>query len=307
MTIQEALAFGRQQLIHSSAPTLDARLLLEFVLGKNHAYLVAHREEELTAVQEQEYCRLIERAARQEPIPYLTGQAPFFGRLFHVSPAVLIPRPETEQLVECAHKWAAHKWAAHLWAAHLGANARRQLQIVDVGTGSGCIAVTLALALPQAKIQAVDISESALAVAGKNAAAHQVADRIVFHHGNLLEPLNGRPDLIVANLPYITDEEWPHLSDGVKSYEPVSALRGGLAGLDYIGQLLSQAKEKLSPGGAVCLEIGWKQGAAVKELSQSFFPDAQVNLLTDYAGQDRIITIILPLGDIRNLQQSPGG
>jgi release factor glutamine methyltransferase len=279
--IQEALAFGRHQLLHSSSPTLDARLLLEFVLGQNHPYLVAHREQPLSAVQEQSYRQLIQRAARQEPIPYLTGQAPFFGRLFHVTPAVLIPRPETEQLIERALKWAAHKWV----------QSRPPLKVVDVGTGSGCIAVTLALALPDANIEATDISQPALTVARQNAAAHDVANRIVFHQGNLLEPVNGRPDLIIANLPYITDEEWTSLPDGVKSYEPVSALRGGPAGLDYIHQLFSQAGEVLSPGGAVFLEIGWKQGLAAKRLGQSFFHNAQVDLLADYSGQDRIIAI----------------
>ncbi|MFZ0547326.1 MAG: peptide chain release factor N(5)-glutamine methyltransferase [Candidatus Promineifilaceae bacterium] len=276
MIIQEALAFGRQQLTHSSNPTLDARLLLEFVLGKSHSYLAAYREQPLSPNQEESYQQLIQRAAQAEPIPYLTGQAPFFGRLFRVTPAVLIPRPETEQLVERALKWGA---------------AHPQPVVIDVGTGSGCIAITLALSLPAATIEATDISEAALVVARQNAASYQVAGRISFHQGNLLEPVVHTPNLIAANLPYITDEEWPSLPDGVKSYEPESALRGGPDGLDYFRQLLSQAKEKMSPGGAIFLEIGWKQGSAVKQLGQSFFPDAQVDLLADYAGKDRIVTI----------------
>ena len=275
MIIQEALAFGRKRLTHSSSPTLDARLLLEFVLQKEHAFLVAHRDEALTAEQEQAYHLLIDAAARQEPIPYLTGRAPFFGRIFRVTPAVLIPRPETEQLVECALEWA---------------KGRGRIKIVDVGTGSGCIAITLALALSEANIEAVDVSKGAILVAQQNAETHQ-AVQIHFHQGDLLEPINGRPDLIVANLPYITDKEWTALPNAVKSFEPTLALKGGRTGLDFIEQLLIQAQEKLAPEGAIFLEIGWKQGSAALELARSYFPTKQVNLLVDYAGNDRIITL----------------
>ncbi len=276
MIIQEAIAFGRKQLTHSPSPALDARLLLEFVLDKEHSFLIAHGDETLTAEQEQTYRQLIDRAAQQEPIPYLTGRAPFFGRLFHVSPAVLIPRPETEQLVESALAWA---------------NGKRGPTIVDVGTGSGCIAISLAKTLSEAEVTAVDISEAALKIARQNAETHQVAEQIRFHQGHLLQPINRTPDLIVANLPYITDTEWTALADGVKSYEPTSALRGGRSGLDFIEQLLIQAQEKLAPSGAIFLEIGWKQGPAALELAQSQFPSKQVGLLVDLAGNDRIISI----------------
>lgn len=276
MIIQEALAFGRNRLSHSSSPTLDARLLLEFVLEKSHTYLIAHGEMALTVDQETHYRQLIHLAAQHEPVPYLTGQAPFLGRLFLVNSAVLIPRPETEQLVECAIEWAA---------------SREQLKVVEIGTGSGIIAVSLALALPHTDIEAVDISEAALAVARQNAKRFQVTKQIRFQPGNLLEPIDGPIDLIVANLPYITDAEWTGLADGVKSYEPTSALRGGRNGLDFIDPLLGQAKEQLAPEGAVFLEIGWKQGPAVITLAEAHFPDKQVNLLVDFAGNDRIISI----------------
>jgi release factor glutamine methyltransferase len=278
--IQEALAFGRRQLTHSTDPTLDARLLLEFVLEKTHAYLVGHREEPLSAVQENQYRQLIRRAAQQEPIPYLTGQAHFYGRVFRVTPAVLIPRPETEQLVEAALRWVRQR------------QVDEGLKIVDIGAGSGCIAITMALAWPAARVEAVDISAPALTVARENAALHGVSDRIHFHLGSLLEPVNGRTDLIIANLPYIADSEWTSLSDGVKSYEPVTALRGGPLGLDFIQQLLNQSKEKLAPDGAIFLEIGWKQGEEVKQLAETYFPEAQIDLLADYAGNDRIISIV---------------
>ena len=276
MIIQEALAFGRQQLTGSTNASLDARLLLEHVLKADHTFLVAHREEQLSAVQEKEFRLLIERAARQEPIPYLTGQTYFFGRLFQVNPAVLIPRPETEQLVECALRWAGQRETVHL---------------VDVGTGSGCIAITLALELSAAIIEAVDISADALVVARENAAVHGVADRVRFCQGNLLQPVTRQPNLIIANLPYIADHEWPSLADGVKLYEPTTALLGGPDGLGLIRQLLGDAREKLAANGAIFLETGWQQGSAVQHLAQTFFPSGQVELLVDYAGHDRIISI----------------
>ncbi|MCI0396289.1 MAG: peptide chain release factor N(5)-glutamine methyltransferase [Chloroflexi bacterium] len=276
MTIQEALAFGRQQLTASPSPALDARLLLEHVLQVEHAYLVAHGDDPLTAAQEQDYRTLVDRAARRKPIPYLVGQAPFYGLAFAVSPAVLIPRPETELLLEAALGWARQRAAVY---------------IVDVGTGSGCIAISLARQLPAARIEATDISPSALKMARRNAQTHGVAGRILFHHGELLEPVAGRPDLIVANLPYVTDHEWTELDDGVKWYEPDVALRGGPDGLDVIRQLLGQAQSRLAGGGAIFLEIGWQQGPAMDQLAQSHFPSARVTITPDYAGHDRIVGI----------------
>jgi release factor glutamine methyltransferase len=162
---------------------------------------------------------------------------------------VLIPRPETEQLVEMVLDWAGERGA---------------VQIVDVGTGSGCIAVTLAHHLPQASVTAVDLSPAALAVAQEN--AHRLTGQpITFLEGSLLSPVAHKVDLIVANLPYIADGEWTMLDDGVKLHEPALALRGGADGLMYIGSLLRQAGDRLNPGGAVFLEIGWQQGTAVTQ------------------------------------------
>lgn len=278
MTISEALAYGRQQLHQSDSPALDARLLLEYVLQASHSYLVAHSEALLPAEQEQHYRQLLARAARREPIPYLTGRAPFYGRDFIVTPAVLIPRPETELLVEAAAAWAGQRPALHL---------------VDVGTGSGCIAVTLARLLPEASVDATDISAEALAVARRNAEQHGVAARIHFHQGHLLEPIGERPDLIVANLPYIADTEWTAVDDTVKWYEPAVALRGGPDGLAQIRALLAQATTRLAPAGAIFLEIGWQQGQAAQEMAQAYFPAAQVQVKADYAGHDRLVVVEL--------------
>ena len=281
MNVAEAWEYGRSQLPHSPTAKLDARLLLAHVLGVGHSWLVAHDDELLTAVQEVQYRRLIERAARHEPIPYLVGHAPFFDLDFIVTPAVLIPRPETEQLVALAVDWARKRPSGHL-----------PCHIVDVGTGSGCIPIVLARHLPQAAIEATDISLEALEIAQQNARQH-APDRIQFHQGHLLDPIRQPIDLLVANLPYVTDGEWTMLDDGVKWYEPAVALKGGADGLDLIRQLLQQAVTKLKIGAAIFLEIGWQQGTAVHDLAQSIFPAAHIELVQDFAGHDRIVMIKL--------------
>lgn len=276
MNIQEAWAYGRSQLTQVSiTPDLDARLLLEHVLQANHSFLIAHSDEILTDPQTKQYRQLIRRAKQKEPVPYLTGTAAFYGFDFQVSSAVLIPRPETEQLVELALSWAKLK---------------ERLQIVDVGTGSGCIAVSLSAHLPQALVSAVDVSAEALAVAQKNA-AHYVPGRVQFYEGSLLEPIRFRVDLIVANLPYIARHEWTLVDDGVKWYEPTVALAGGSDGLDLISEMLQQSTSRLRSGGMILMEVGWQQGQAVERLARLHYPYADVVLIADYAGHDRIVSI----------------
>lgn len=206
-----SLTDGRLLLFTSPTPELDARLLLQHILQVSHSYLIAHDDEQLTAVQIQQYRASLQRAAAKEPIPYILGHTPFYDLEFLVTPDVLIPRPETEQLVQMALSWA---------------NRRGPIRIVDVGTGSGCIAITLARHLPQAAIQATDISLPALTIARQNA-VRLAPSRVQFHHGSLLEPIHQPIDLLVANLPYVTDGEWTMLDDGVKLHEPQVALLGG--------------------------------------------------------------------------------
>jgi release factor glutamine methyltransferase len=273
-TIDQSWANGRFQLQQSPTPDLDARLLLEYVLGVNHAYLVAHGEQLLTAVQHNTYQTLITRATHHEPIPYILGQAAFFDFELTVSPAVLIPRPETEMLVELVLKRLRTQANAH---------------VIDVGTGSGCIPIAIARRCPSCTVTAVDISPKALTLAQQNA-ARLAPNRICFVHSDLLARTTGHFDLIVANLPYITDDEWTRLDDGVKLHEPVLALKGGQDGLDLIRQLLNQAQTKLTTHGAIFLEIGWQQGPAVLTLAQQAFPHATVQLYKDYAGHERIIS-----------------
>ncbi len=275
ITIRQAWRDGRAQLHHSPSPALDARLLLAHVLGRDHTYLVAHDDETLTKAQATAFAHLLTRAAADEPIPYLTGVAPFYGQTFAVSPAVLIPRPETEQLVEAAIAWG---------------RGRDALRVADVGTGSGCIAVTLARYLPAAEVVAVDVSAAALAMAQANA-TRLAPGRVALVRGDLLAAFGPDLDLIAANLPYVSRSEWTALPDGVKSYEPALALDGGTDGLDMIRALLPQAAERLRPGGLVLLEIGWRQGAAASALARDAFPAARVELRPDFAGHDRLVAI----------------
>lgn len=275
ITIQESWRRGSALLRNSPSPSLDARLLLEHVLCKDHAYLVAHGDQKLNSLQQDEYFALVERAAGQEPIPYLIGRVPFFGFDFAVSPHVLIPRPETELMVEKAIEWGRTRGAVRL---------------VDVGTGSGCIAISLAAHLPNAQVLGVDISAEALRLASENR-DRLSPGRVSFVRADLLEPFGYGFDCILANLPYISEDEWPELADGVKFFEPALALYGGTDGFDVIRRLLPQAAERLNPGGMILLEIGWRQGEKAREYALKTFPSAIVQVCADYAGHDRLIVI----------------
>ncbi len=283
MTIRDAWTLGRDHLSpYSPTPQLDARLLLEHVTGLSHTGLIAHDDRRLSAEQQQQFDMLLARAAQFEPIPYLIGTAPFFEMDLRVGSAVLIPRPETEQLVDSAV--ARARRVAH------------HPHIVDVGTGSGAIAIAMARRLPQAQVLAVDISAEALTMAVTN--AHQFApDRVAFLQSDLLSATAEMPhqpfDLILANLPYVTDAEWTQLDVGVKWYEPELALKGGADGLDLIRDLLRQAQTRLSPEGVIFLEIGWQQGAAAADVARSFFPTARIAVEKDFGGHDRLVTIEL--------------
>lgn len=268
--IKTALTHGREQL-----DPLDARLLLQHLLGVSYAYLLAHDDQSLTPWQATTYGAWVARAMQGEPIPYILGTAPFYGRDFHVSPAVLIPRPETEQVVELAVAWLKTRDA---W------------RMVDVGTGSGCIPISVALALPSAGlVTAVDISAPALHIAQQNSRQHHAP--VFCWQGDLLTAVGGTFDLITANLPYITDAEWTTLADGVKSYEPTLALRGGGDGLRLVEPLLHQAHTRLRSPGLLLLEIGWQQGKATVALAQQIFPQATVTLYSDVAGHGRVVAI----------------
>lgn len=277
-----ALAWARARLAGTPGmEPLDAMVLLAHALDVPRAALLAHPETPLSAEQGARFMALVARRAAGEPVAYLTGRRAFFDHDFVVTLDVLIPRPETEHLVEAALDWA-----------RCAGPRRAALRAADVGTGSGAIAVTLAARWPQVHLYALDCSAAALDVARHNAARAGVAGRISFLQGDLLAPLlgAGQPlDLIAANLPYIPTGDLDALT--VTRHEPRLALDGGADGLDVIRRLLAQAPRLLAAGGLALLEIGAGQGAQAAALAASAFPGAAIAVLADYAGHDRLIRI----------------
>ena len=264
----------------SDSPQLDARVLLEHVLQRDRAVLLAFPERILDQGDLARFEALVERAARGEPIPYLTGRRAFFRHEFRVTPDVLIPRPETEHLVEAALAWVQAR-----------SPRGEGLTLVDVGTGSGAIAISLAATLPGAGVVALDISPAALDVAQRNAEAIGTPN-VSFVCSDLLAglPPGVQPDLLAANLPYIPTVELAGLD--VVKYEPVQALDGGPDGLDLIRRLLAQTVPVLAARACVLLEIGAGQGEAVAALCREVFPGAAVRVIDDYAGHDRVVEVV---------------
>ncbi|GAB4470730.1 MAG: peptide chain release factor N(5)-glutamine methyltransferase [Anaerolineae bacterium] len=274
-SVGEAMTLARR-LYRESVSHITMQALLAHITGHDRAWLLAHAEAGLTASQAGRFAELMERAAQGEPLAYLTGEREFAGLAFHVEPGVLVPRPETEEVVNIVVRWAANRAAG-------------PLRVIDVGTGSGIIAVTLALRLPQAQITASDISADALRVAGHNARRHGVIDRITFVQGDLLTPFPGPFEVIAANLPYIASDELALLDVG--RWEPEVALDGGADGLEIVRRLLEQAPSRLVPGGLLVLEIGYNQGAQAAAVCQSAFPKARVRVERDLAKLERIVVV----------------
>lgn len=276
-TVGEALAQARQV---DGVTSNTAQAILAHVLGRDRAWLLAHPEVGLTSERSIQFTALLARAKQGEPLAYLTGEREFCGLAFTVTPDVLIPRPETEGLVNVALRWCEQ-------------HSRPAFHLVDVGTGSGAIAITLAARLPQASITAVDVSPAALAVARHNAARHGVAEHIEFVRGNLLEDLSGLFDAILANLPYIPTDLLQTLD--VIHWEPPLALDGGPDGLGLIRVLVRQTASRLLPGGLLALEIQYDQGPPVAALCRDAFPSARVAVEHDLAGLDRIVWVEKPM------------
>jgi release factor glutamine methyltransferase len=276
MRLRESLDYGEAQLRtgpHSDRARRDAETLLLHHLGKNRAWLLVHFDDEFAGCRSIGYVALIERRVAGEPIQYITGETEFYGLPFHVTPDVLIPRPETEHLVE--------KGLAI--AGQISASRTTTPKILDIGTGSGAIAVALAHHLPAAHIAATDLSASALDLARKNAERNAVADRIRFLEGDLLSPVAGESfDLIVSNPPYVPSTDRNTLSVEVRDHEPALALFAGADGLDIYSRLIPSAFSALTHGGFLLLEIGYGQADAIRALlnesgfsSIEFVPDLQ--------------------------------
>ena len=263
----------------SDTPALDASVVLAHILGKPRTWVLAHQDLELTSQQKEELKEKVRRLESGEPLPYVLGHWEFFGMEFDLSPAVLIPRPETELLVEKAIAW--------LQASPTG---RR---IADVGTGSGIIAISIAVHIPDAVVLATDISAEALGIARNNAARFHVQDRIEFVQCDLLPAQQQHQlDLLCANLPYIPTSTLKELP--VYGREPGLALDGGADGLELIRSLLNQAPGWIAPGGRVLLEIESTLGPQTVQLAQKQFRQADIQLHLDLAGHDRLVEISLP-------------
>lgn len=290
MLAGEALAEAATRLRNEGveSPRLDAELLLAHVLGVNRATILAYPDRRLTPKQLTRYRDLVARRAGREPLAYIVGHREFFGIDLVVDRRVLIPRPETELLIE--HTVRIGRQLAQRLASPLAT----PLKIADVGAGSGAIAVTLAVHLPQATVFALDASEGALDVVAKNARRHGVADRVRCLRGDLLSPLPCPVNLITANLPYVTTGEWQELTPEIRDHEPRSALDGGHDGMDFIRQLLATATPHLQPDAAILAEIGASQGVAVTALARKHFPQTRIQLVQDYAGLDRLVIIESP-------------
>jgi release factor glutamine methyltransferase len=270
--------------------TLAAELLLLHVVGRDRTWLYAHPEDEIAAEQEERYLSLVERRAAGEPTQYLTGKQEFWGLEFEVTPDVLIPRPETEHVIEVALDRLAVR---EIRAGRKQTLSGEGLRIADVGTGSGCIAVALAKDLPGAKILATDISPAALKVAQRNAARHNFTNQIEFVRANLLEGTSSpttelRFDLIASNPPYIARREAPTLQREVRDHEPELALYGGEEGYELYAALVTQSAAHLIPGGIAVLELGHDSLPAVQPLFDT--PDwTHVGVTNDLAGIPRVI------------------
>jgi release factor glutamine methyltransferase len=267
---------------------LDAEVLMMFLLNCSRAQLYLKFDAVLEESVAQAYTVLVDRRVQGEPIAYITTHREFMALDFYVDQRVLVPRPETELLVEFTVKRLIEKnWT------------EEPLAIADIGTGSGVIAVYLAMRFPKSKLFATDISAEALEVARINANRHEVVERISFLQGNLLEPLPELPKVIVSNPPYTVLSQ---VEPDVVRYEPNVALDGGAKGLSIYRELLSQARHKIARPGIIALEIGSEQATAVTNLCRYFFPGCQVEVFKDYAGLDRVVLI-----EVSEENKSAGG
>ncbi|MFQ5880650.1 MAG: peptide chain release factor N(5)-glutamine methyltransferase, partial [Dehalococcoidia bacterium] len=233
----------------------------------------------LTTAQLAAFHALVERRLRREPTAYIVGHKEFYDLELEVTPAALIPRPETEVVVEEALRLER-------------ARPRESLRVVDVGTGCAAIALALAKHLPNAQVVATDVSAEALALAYRNAQRLGLAQSVQWVLADLLAGLRGPFDLIVANMPYVKINQWPGLAPEIRLYEPRLALDGGDDGLRCIRRLLAEAPQRLAAGGAIVLEMGWEQREAVVSLAQAFLPGASVEIKRDLGGLERVAVIV---------------
>jgi release factor glutamine methyltransferase len=280
--IQKTTQFFRDKGFES--PRLETELLLAHALNWERIKLYLNYDYPLSEAELSAARELVRRRATGEPVAYILGKKDFYNHSFHVSRAVLIPRPETESIVEAVIAWAKPQMA------------ERQINIIDFGTGSGCIGLSVLAEVPGAKLLAVDVSEDAIAVASKNAEALGAADRVTF----LAQPvesigleqvtaaLGGLADVIVANPPYIAEDD-PEIQPSVKAFEPATALFSPENGLSHIAAWAKTGVAFLKPGGWMMFEMGYKQGAEARAIFESVPELESVEIVADLAGHERFI------------------
>jgi release factor glutamine methyltransferase len=296
--VRAALKDGMARLRSANVPshTLAAELLLMHALERDRTWLYTNPENVIATAAAEQYFALVARRAAGEPTQYLTGKQEFWGLEFEVTPAVLIPRPETEHVVEVALERLG---ARGIKIDFVTGAPSPPLRVADVGTGSGCLAVALAHELPHAEVFAMDISGAAIEVARRNAARHGVSNRVYFHETNLLEALlhdaqsTGRPsplfDLIVSNPPYIARSESEQLPREVREHEPHVALFGGPGGMEFYERLVEQAGLLLYSGGILVLELGYNSAENVRAIF-AFQPAwTNISITNDLAGIPRVL------------------
>lgn len=286
-TIYEALSRATERLTHSGSPSprLDAQVLLAHALGAERVALLTYPERALTPRQEQDFEALVGRRERDEPVAYITGHKEFFGLDFVVDRRVLIPRPETEMLVEAALRIARERLDAGVVPV-----------VADIGTGSGAIPVALAVNEPRLPyLYAADISSGALAVARLNCERHHVTERVRLLRGDLLAPLPEPVDILTANLPYVGTDEMNALAPSVSAYEPRLALFSGPGGVDLLRRFFTETRlsGKLQTHAVVLLEIGYNQGELLSEYLRALWPGAAIRVEQDSSGWNRLLIAML--------------
>lgn len=291
MDVRTALKEGIARLASADVPsrTLAAELLLMHALERDRTWLYSHPEQMVAPATAEAYFALVARRAAGEPTQYLIGKQEFWGLDFEVTPAVLIPRPETEHVIEVLLERLGSQDSTPAGEAE---HKRSNLRIADVGTGSGCLAIALARELPHAEIFATDISSAALAVARRNAARHGVNGRVHFLECDLLGACAGSQptfDVIVSNPPYVGRDEADELAREVRDHEPPAALFGGSTGVEIYARLVEQAGLGLGPGGILVLELGYNSLEHVRAIFETKVGWRNVAITLDLAGISRVL------------------
>ncbi|QXM07378.1 peptide chain release factor N(5)-glutamine methyltransferase [Crassaminicella indica] len=284
--MQDALKLAVERIERTNAvtPLLDAEVLLCHVLKKERLFLYTHRNKSLSEEAFKAFEEFVEKRIAGMPVQYIVKKQEFMGLDFYVEEGVLIPRPDTEILVEAVIKWANNR-------------KNDNITIVDIGTGSGAITVSLAKYIKNAFVYSIDISRRAITIGKKNAVSNGVAEKIEFLEGDLFTPLKnkleGKVDILVSNPPYIPKEEIDKLQIEVKKYEPRLALDGGTDGLDFYRRIIDEAPFFVKKGGYIALEVGHDQAELVKELMENKGLYTEINKIKDLAGIERVVVATL--------------